>query len=231
MSKFLFSLFLLTVSSGWASSIQFVSLPGNTQFGTFNGWVTSTVDGVPLQQLICDDFNHETYVPSGPIDFTVSTLLGDSLLQYARFYDPKAAAGSITRYEEAAVLLDGLRNTGPGSILDLTADYQYALWYLFTPSVKLPNETAKTLLSEAATAVAKGSAATQALYSELVIYTPTAKYSSNQEFLQLKSPTLTGTVQDFPAGGVPEAGSGTSVGIGLCTIAIAYGARHVLLRR
>ncbi len=230
MSKFLFSLLLATASAE-ASSIQFVSLPGNTQYGTFNGWVTSTVDGDPLQQLICDDYNHETYVPSGPIDFTVSTLLGASILQYARFYDPKAAAGSITRYEEAAVLLDGLRNTGPGSILDLTADYQYALWYLFTPTVNLPNQTAKTLLNDAALTVAKGDAATQALYSELVVYTPTAKYSSNQEFLQLKSPLLTGTVQDFPAGEVPEPGPGTSVGIGLCTIAIAYGARHILLRR
>jgi len=231
VSKFLLSLLLLTTSSGRASSIQFVSLPGNTQFGTFNGWVTSTVDGVPLQQLICDDYNHETYVPSGPVEFTVSTLLGDSILQYARFFDPKHAASSITKYEEAAVLLDGLRNTGPGSILDLTADYQYALWYLFTPTVNLPNQTAKTLLSDAAKAVARGDPATQALYSELVIYTPTAKYSSNQEFLQLKSPILTGMVQDFPAGGVPESGSGTSVGIGLVAIAIASGARHLLLRR
>jgi len=231
VSKFLFSLLLLTASSGWASSIQFVSLPGNTQFGTFNGWVTSTVDGVPLQQLICDDYDHETYVPSGPIDFSVSTLLGDSILQYARFFDSKHAADSITRYEEAAVLLDGLRNTGPGSILDLTADYQYALWYLFTPTVNLPNQTAKTLLSDAARTVAKGDAATLALYSDLVIYTPMAKYSSNQEFLQLKSSLLTGTVQDFPTGGVPESGSGTSVGIGLVAIAIASGARHLLLRR
>jgi len=57
-----------------------------------------------------------------------------------RIDDP---AGTIEKYKEAAMLLDGLRQTGHGSLLDLTADYQYALWMLFTPTVKGPNFTAK----------------------------------------------------------------------------------------
>ena len=47
-----------------------------------------------------------------------------------------------------------MSQNGPGALLDLTADYQYALWKLFTPGVMLPNSTAQTLLNDAAYSVA-----------------------------------------------------------------------------
>ena len=134
------------------STIQFTGLPINTEFGTFNGFALATVDGSPDQLLICDDFNHTTYVPSGPLMYDASTLGAADPLQYVRFPGGQAMA----LYEQAALLLDGLQHTGNGQLLDLTADYQYALWHLFTPSVALPTATARTLLQDTAAAVAQG---------------------------------------------------------------------------
>jgi hypothetical protein len=173
--------------------------------------------------LICDDFGHTTNEPSGPMDFSLSTLTSPTPLQYARFVDPNRGV-AITRYEQAAILLDGLNHTGPGLLLDMTADYQYALWMLFTPGVNAPNATAQTLLNDAAYSVRQGGPANLAIYSELRIYTPTASYVSNQEFLQL------GAHPPDPTA-IPETSPAILIWIGMAGIALSVAARRLLQRR
>lgn len=233
MSNLLTSFLFLTVSAGFADTIQLTGLPANTQYGTYNGFAFATIDGIPLQQLICDDIDHTSYVPSGSMTFSLSTLTGGNPLQYARFIDPNDWDSTISKYEEAALLLDGLRQTGPGLLLDLTADYQYALWHLFTPSSVLPSTTAQTLLNDAAYGVQQGGTSNQALYSELRIYTPGAAYSSNQEFLQMAANSTpdppNGDFSDTVAN--PEPAPGILVGIGMAAIAFGLGARRLLRRR
>jgi hypothetical protein len=229
VSKLLVFLFL-TVSAGFADTIQFTGLPVNTQYGTYNGYAFATIDGTPLQALICDDFDHTTYVPSGNMAYSLSTLMGVDPLQYARFVDPNDWDGTIAQYEEAALLLDGLRQTGSGLLLDLTADYQYALWHLFTPSVVLPDATARTLLNDAASSVQQGGASNQAIYSELGIFTPTAAYASNQEFLQLAAnPTPGSPNSNFSDTlATPETSPGFLVGIGIAAIVLSLGTRRLM---
>jgi hypothetical protein len=150
-------LVLLVAAWGAAgATIQFTALPLNYQYGTFNGFAFGAIDGAANQPLICDDYDHTTYVPSGPLIYGSSTLTGSSPLAGARFSNAGDPDGSLLRYQEAAMLLYGLQNTGPSQLLDLTADYQYALWKLFTPSVQLPTSTAQTLLTDAAEQVASG---------------------------------------------------------------------------
>jgi hypothetical protein len=232
VSKLLALFLFVMVSAGFADTIQFTGLPVNTQFGTYNGYAIATIDGTPLQQLICDDFDHTTYVPSGNLTYSLSTLTGGSPLQYARFIDLNDSNSTIVKYEEAALLLDGLRQTGPGSLLDLTADYQYALWRLFTPSVVLPNVTAQTLLNDAAYGVQQGGTSNDAIYSELRIYTPAAAYSSNQEFLQMAANPTPGPPNSYFSNTLttPEAEPAVLVGIGIFAIAVSLGARRLLLR-
>ncbi len=86
MFKGLFVLFLAATAAG-AVTIQFTALPPNYQYGTYNGFVLGTIDGQPNLPLIGDDFYHTTYVPSGAITFSVSTLTGAKALQFARFVD------------------------------------------------------------------------------------------------------------------------------------------------
>jgi hypothetical protein len=148
--------------------------------GTNGVFLTATVDGQANQLVICDDFYHTSYVPSGPLTYNTSLLTGPNALQYARFQ-----VFAVQRYQMAAFLLDGLSQAGPGSTMDLSTEYQYALWHLFAPSVELPNRTALTLLSNAWESVEAGGLAADLLYSRLRIYTPTYTYRSNQEFLQL----------------------------------------------
>jgi hypothetical protein len=233
VTRLLASFLFLTVSSGFASTIQFTRLPANTQYGTYNGFAIATVDGNPLQHLICDDYDHTTYVPSGNMVFSLSTLTGGNPLQYARFVDPNGWDGAIAKYEEAAILLDGLRQTGPGSLLDLTGDYQYALWHLFTPSAALPSVTAQTLLNDAANSVRQGGASNFALYSQLRIYTPVAAYASNQEFLQMAADFTPSAPRSYFSDTVanPEPPPGMLVGIGMAAIALSVGARRMLQRR
>ena len=207
------------------STIQFTGLPINTEFGTFNGFALATVDGSPDQLLICDDFNHTTYVPSGPLMYDASTLGAADPLQYVRFPGGQATA----LYEQAALLLDGLQHTGNGQLLDLTADYQYALWHLFTPSVALPTATARTLLQDTAAAVAQGIPGNLEVYSRLRVFTPEEPFASNQEFLQLldSPPPIVKLVGPSLAAPVPEPSSAILIGAGFALLAIALGVRRM----
>jgi hypothetical protein len=222
------ALAFLTVSAGFASRISFTGLPSNTEFGTYNGFAVGSIDGASNQLLICDDFAHTTYVPSSNLVYSLSELVGSNPLQFARFADLTQWSNTIIKYEEAALLLNGLMQNGPGSLLDLTADYQYALWELFTPSVKLPNSTALTLLNDAAYNVAHGGTSNNAIYSELRIYTPDAGYTSNQEFLQMVPNATTTSTGPLAT---PESSPAIALLIGMGVIALSVVARRKLGRR
>jgi len=225
VTKILAALLWLSGSAGFAATIQFVSLPSNTQYGTFNGFASATINGIPFQELICDDYDHTTYMPSGNMTFNLSDLTSLIPLQSARFVDLLHWNNTVTKYQEAAILLYGMQQNGPGTMLDLTGDYQYALWALFTPSVKLPNSTARTLLQDAADTVARGGSSNNAIYSQLRIYTPSTGFTSNQEFLQMV-PSLTSNVQ-----AIPEPSPGITVAIGMGVIGLSVGLRRLLQRR
>ncbi len=227
-TRYVFKLFFLLSISGVAAgtSIEFTGLPINTEFGTFNGFALATVDGVANQLLVCDDFSHTTYMPSGSLTYDASTLAGSDPLEYARFAGPSDSRASTARYEEAALLLNGLEQTGPGELLDLTADYQYALWALFTPSVVLPDATAGTLLSDAAEAVLLNAPQNVEVYSRLRILTPSEPFASNQEFLQLlDSPPPIIVNPPALSSPVPEPSAFVLIGLGIGLMAVGLGGR------
>ncbi|HTP30591.1 MAG TPA: PEP-CTERM sorting domain-containing protein [Candidatus Acidoferrales bacterium] len=185
MMRYLSVVGLALAATAFGDTIQFQSLPANTQYGTYNGFLTAAVNGVD-SELVCDDYLHTTYVPSGPFTYEVSTLTGANPLQYARFVNPNDWSQSVTQYEEAAYLV--LQLTQQSAPHDLTADYQYALWSLFTPSTPIQGTYASALLSQAAAAVSTAQI-DPLLYSRLRIYTPITPYTSNQEFLGLSDPS------------------------------------------
>jgi hypothetical protein len=171
-------LLFLCAAAGNAATVLFTGLPANTEYGTYNGFATATIDGTAGQLLICDDYSHTTYVPSGPLAYLVSSLAAPDSLDQVRFKDD-----AIDRYKQAALLIDRLDSSQSG-LLDLTADIQYALWHLFTPSSPV-TVTAQTLLAETASRVSSLNPADVDIYQRLEIYTPDITFGSNQEFLRL----------------------------------------------
>ena len=170
-----------------ASTVVFTALPPVFQNGTYNGFATATIDGVPNQLLLCDDDAHTTYMPSDSILYDYSTLTGSNPLQFARFSDHPATMDDLTKYEVAAVLLYELNLAGSANA-DLVTDYQYAIWNMFDPTTSLfrPNQSA---LQQAAIDIVLGKATApvwlSTAYADLAIYTPQSAYASNQEFLGL----------------------------------------------
>ncbi|HWB83598.1 MAG TPA: PEP-CTERM sorting domain-containing protein [Bryobacteraceae bacterium] len=200
-----------------AATIQFTDLPENQSYGTYNGFSIATVDGLSDQLLICDDYDHTTYMPSPPLTYTVSTLAGLDAMEDARFVSPKGLSNAdVTRYREAALLLDGLTSSGPNAPGSTIADYQYALWHLFTPSAPIYRPEQQQLLDTALARVESNDAALESIYSRLRIYTPAEGFTSNQEFLQ-ESP-------------VPEPGTMVLIG-GALVIAAAVLRRSAAARR
>jgi len=87
---------------------------------------------VLFDNLICDDYDHTTYVPSGNLRYTMADI---NALPQSRFAGPDALAN----YQEAAILLYGLEHLSainaslsPNSQLTI-GDIQYALWNIFAP--------------------------------------------------------------------------------------------------
>ena len=187
-----FLVLILGAAGASAATISFTKLPSNTDYGTYNGFAAATVDDGPAF-LICDDYLHTTYFPSGLLNYNMSTLAGTNPLEYARFASPSNWEESLNQYEQAALLLDGLLNIPSGVMPDLTADYQYALWHLFTPlSVSLEHKnTAQLLFDETFKKVRETDSDNLNIYSRLLIYTPTGLSISNQEFLAMTAVPMT----------------------------------------
>jgi hypothetical protein len=194
MNKVLIAtLAVIGVCHGDTITMFFTALPGvqqnnnynnanSTGESTYNGYATATIGGIPMQDVICDDFDHTTYVPSSSnLIYDYSSLTGVEPLQYARFQ-------GIQSYETAAVLLTELEAQVNPSANTVT-DYQYALWNLFTPGSAPANLTQQNLENAALSLVQSDSPMATASYSQLVIYTPTGPYAGNQEFLGLQTPT------------------------------------------
>ena len=213
----------LAAATGFADTINFTGLPIDHEFGTYNGFAYATVNGITGVLLVCDDYNHTTYVPSAGLQYDVSTLTGNDPLQYARFLNPSDSQGSIARYEQAALLVNGLRSTGPQSLVNLTAQYQYALWQLFTPTVQLPDARSQILLDDTKAAASTPSAILMDLYAHLRIYTPRAAYGSNQEFLAFSGDPSWQVVDPPPvtlALATPEPEAWILAGLGLAMLLV-----------
>jgi hypothetical protein len=136
--------------------------------------------------LICDDYNDETSMPSpSNMIYDYSTLTGADPLQYAMF--------DKSKYQEAAVLVYELAEM-PNASADMVTDYQYALWNLMTPSARLdPSRVSQeeALQTGALTMVnnlADAQFLTTTVYAYTNIYTPTAAYKGNQEFVEYATP-------------------------------------------
>lgn len=185
-------MFCLVCVSASASpvTITFNTLPGQTAGGDYVGYTEATVTGTVLGNnfvnaffdLLCDDINHTTVVPSGPFSYEASDFVNPlnpvaSDVTNTRFTN-------VTKYEEAAILLwdyDGLSNTDQSS---LAGDYNFALWKLFAPSTANYG-TSASLLSDAQAQQLLGTSANVDAYKHIAIFTPTQSASSNQEFLGL----------------------------------------------
>jgi hypothetical protein len=159
-------------------TMLFTSLPTVQMDGTYNGWAMATINGVPGQSVICDDYTHDTFIPSTVV-FDYSLLTGPNPLQYARF-------SSKQTYEVAAVLVTEYAGLSHPSASTVT-DYQYALWNLFEPSSAPATLAQKGLQSSAVSLVLANSPQATAAYDRLEIYTPVTLYASNQEFLEVSS--------------------------------------------
>jgi hypothetical protein len=179
-------LFSLTACYADTVTMFFTALPKTNENGTYNGFSTATVNGDPNQLLICDDYNDETIMPSSAnMIYDYSTLNGANALQYAMF--------DKSKYEEAAVLVYQLAELSSASA-DIITDYQYALWNLMTPSASLdPSRVSQeqVLQSNALTMVnnlADAQFLTTTVYAYTNVYTPTAAYAGNQEFVEYATP-------------------------------------------
>jgi hypothetical protein len=190
-------LFLAAITAAlpiWSANIYFDTLPSTQMYGTYNGPVGGSIDNARFDNLVCDDYYHTTYVASGPWEFDISTL---PTLTYARF-----GVGAIDQYRQAAILLAGDGNTLEG-LLHTTgsaaiADYQYALWNLFSPSAPLPGNSASILATVQGENL--GDAAFSQIYSGLRVWTPRAGAASNQEFLQVAAVPEPGTITMLASG-------------------------------
>ncbi len=195
----LFSALLLAALSAQANTVTlfFTGLPAtlenyNYQTGnvspsaTYNGYASVTINGLINQSVICDDKLSDTSVPSSSnLIFDYSTLGGTQPLQYARF----TGANETQNYEEAAVLLVGMSNDIANQVATANhiTDIQYAVWNIFDPSLTI-NSNQQAKQTAALSVVNAGGQTAFDDYKQLVIYTPTAAYASNQEFLGLNTP-------------------------------------------
>jgi len=210
----IFSLLLLAICpAAFATNIiiTFTSLPATQGNGTsanetnsadytYNGEAIATIAGIPAQDLVCDDFDQTTNMPSGPLDFseeTISNLSGALFTSGFVTGLTSENGGSMTKtqaYDTAAVLLTALEALGAETSANrqAVADYNYAIWDMMEPGAAdgaildgALDANALSYLNNAFTAVTQGTATPD--YAKLEILTPT---STGQEFLELNiSPT------------------------------------------
>lgn len=132
---------------------------------TYNGYVNTTIGGIPSQDVICDDFATDTVMPasytynstafgssgwSSAVKFTSNAGYNITNTGSAITADGVTVDAGVTEnltqtqaYELAAVLLtnfDQATNGLSGTALsDTITDYQYALWYLFDNNLAIDN--------------------------------------------------------------------------------------------
>jgi hypothetical protein len=165
---------------------------------TYNGFAIGTVGGIPNQWIICDDFTHDTPVPSGNMIYDVSTIGGSNQLANVRFTGP----GMVQNYDEAAVLVwqlyEYVSATGSKALANTVTDYQYALWNIFDPysAAANPNGVQVNAGQLALQTAALNLVTTQAamlstsVYPEVRFYTPDPNGGStgSQEFVSVVTP-------------------------------------------
>jgi hypothetical protein len=188
MPRTVLSALLFSLTACYASTVTmfFTALPATDENGTYNGFSTATVNGIPNQLLMCDDYDDTTYMPSSSnMTYDYSSLTGADPLQYVMF--------NKSNYDEAAVLTYELATTVNPSATTIM-DYQYALWNLMNPNVVLvPGSVAEEqALQTSALAMVNNAAdarfLTSTVYAYTDIYTPTAAYAGNQEFMEYETP-------------------------------------------
>lgn len=212
MTKLIILLTLSAAAASVASAstviITFTGLPAtqgngttNSQGNTYNGEAPATIAGFSSQDIVCDDFDNTTYMPSGQIDFSVETISNLSGADFSSGF-ATVSGNTLTQtqaYDTEAVLLAQMEaltinTTNAQAITDL----QYAMWDLMLPNgadgtFKDSPLDANALSDQQAAfaAVEANSSSTQSVERSLVVYTPTEAYSTNQEFLGLNTPTAT----------------------------------------
>ncbi|HMD71898.1 MAG TPA: hypothetical protein VKF41_11170 [Bryobacteraceae bacterium] len=201
------TLALLSVAACHASDIVLAAtgLPSTLENGnygssdeTYNGFAIATIAGTPGQWIICDDYSHDTPVPSGNMLYEASSVGGSGSLANVRF----TGSNEVQNYDEAAVLVwelyEYVEATGSKASANTITDYQYALWNIFdpysasaNPSGVQVNANQLALQSEALNLVkTQGAALSSAVYPNVRIYTPDPNGGSNgsQEFMQAVAP-------------------------------------------
>jgi hypothetical protein len=156
---------LLLVTPAMATTLNLTVLPANIYEGYYVGPAGGNLDGVTPLWLTCNDFNHRTGIPSS-FSVDISTLPS---LTYARFGNDAVA---LVKYERAAWLMwqMPLNPTEVGGI-------QFAMWNLFYPATPDPAGSDTWLGKANAVDVSTLN------FSNIRVYTPTASFSANQEFL------------------------------------------------
>jgi hypothetical protein len=228
------TLALLSVAACSADTVTLAAtgLPSTLENGnygssneTYNGFAIATIAGTPNQWIICDDFSHDTPVPSGNMIYDTSTIGGSNQLANVRF----TGGNEVRNYDEAAVLVwqlyEYVEATGSKALANTITDFQYALWNIFDPFSASSNPSGvqvnanQSALQSAALNLVTTQAAMLAgtVYPDIRIYTPDPKGGStgSQEFMEVVTPE---------PGTLPLAA-------GVLLIAAALGMRHEMRKR
>jgi hypothetical protein len=136
---------------------------------TLNGTTDSISGG-----MACVDISKNSYTGS-TIGVTISTLQPSDMTN-ARF---GSDAATILKYEEAAWLLGQIPANS-----DQTGEIQFAIWRLFDPGFAFKaNADRNIALEDTWLAAALAIDPNNYDFSSVRLYTPTAAYASNQEFM------------------------------------------------
>jgi hypothetical protein len=163
-------LFILSLTApvcfGNTVLMSFTALPTTHESNTYssstnasyNGYSTATIAGIPSQDVMCDFFDAETPMPSGPWTYDYSTIGSAGWASTVQFQtgetiknttgatlDGVANNHTLTltetqSYQTAAVLMAEMQtylNGNPASPGNTVTDFQYAVWYLFNQNLSL----------------------------------------------------------------------------------------------
>lgn len=219
---------LVTASSALAEMVTIPTIGNMPQWpyaGEYVGPIGATLDGTEIKGgIACVDITKNTGVPSS-FGVTISTLQDMTKARHG------SDAATIVKYEEAAWLLGQIPSyTGQAGQAAQVGAIQFAMWKLFDPNIV--NDKLKNY-SEALSAVNSWWGLATAInpqnydFSSVRIYTPTAAYASNQEFMS------GGTInRSFTGNAVPIPASFVLLASGLLGLGmLGYKKKAVLVRR